>query len=90
MYQNENAIQDFNKVIKTNPDLPEAYYHRARTYLDIDEYEKAIDDLTKAIELNHKYFGAFALRAQAYANLGKMKEFHSDSKKVNSMILKFL
>ena len=53
------AQENFEKAIKLNPNLAEAYYFRGRVQL---EHEKAVADFTKAIELKPDYAEAYFRR----------------------------
>ena len=44
----DQAIQDFNEVIKLKPDYAKAYFNRGYTWLILGEWEKAKADLTTA------------------------------------------
>ena len=45
------AIEDYDTVIKLNPDDVETYYNRGAAYYHKGDYEQAIKDYTKAITL---------------------------------------
>ena len=55
------AIEDYNTVIKLNPDSVEAYIHRGLAYHHKGEYNRAIGDFTKAIELKPNYAGPITI-----------------------------
>ena len=59
------AIEDYNTVIKLNPDSVEAYIYRGMAYHHKGEYDRAIGDFTKAIELEPNYAGAYYDRGVA-------------------------
>ncbi len=72
------AMLDYTKAIKLNPDMTDAYYNRAKIILEnngSDEklIKKAIDDLTKALELDEKFVDALFAMAAA---LKKLKNYH--------------
>ncbi len=53
----DQALAEFDRVVKDNPDLPDAYYYRALVYLNLDKKAPAKADLQKLLELdpNNKY-----------------------------------
>ena len=48
----QEAIRDFNNIIKEYPDRSLAYYKRGEVYRSLEEYMNAIADFKKASELN--------------------------------------
>ena len=59
------AIEDYDTVIKLNPDNVDAYIHRGLAYHHKGEYDRAIADFTKAIKLKPNYAGAYYDRGVA-------------------------
>jgi len=53
----DQALAQFDRVVKENPDLPDAYYYRALVYLNQDKKAEAKADLQKLLQLdpNSKY-----------------------------------
>ncbi|OGP60206.1 MAG: hypothetical protein A2V65_02535 [Deltaproteobacteria bacterium RBG_13_49_15] len=51
----EQAIEPFNQALSINPNNPEAYYWRGRTWIKMEKNDAAIDDFKKALDLrpNH-------------------------------------
>ena len=49
-----NALDDFNELIKRYPNEAEHYYDRCFVYYQMDRFEDAIIDINKAIELEPK------------------------------------
>ena len=43
-----NAIEDYTKSLKVNPEFAIAYWSRGKMYEKIGEHQKAIDDIEKA------------------------------------------
>ncbi len=64
------AIEAYDKAIELNPEYAEAYFHRAKAYLDLSiNYQKAIEDITKSIKLEpqSKRDGNYARLAEKYS-----------------------
>ncbi|HEV8580196.1 MAG TPA: tetratricopeptide repeat protein [Thermoanaerobaculia bacterium] len=53
----DQALAQFDRVVKENPNLADAYYYRALTYLNQDKKAQAKADLEKLLEVdpNNKY-----------------------------------
>jgi Tfp pilus assembly protein PilF len=53
----DQALSQFDRVVKENPELPDAYYYRALVYLNQDKKAEAKADLQKLLQLdpNSKY-----------------------------------
>jgi len=47
----DQALENFNRVVAQNPDLPEAYYYRGLVYLSREANAQARADFEKLIEL---------------------------------------
>ena len=50
----KGALEDFDELIKEEPNNAYAYYSRARTNGPLGKLQEAIDDANKAIELDPK------------------------------------
>jgi tetratricopeptide (TPR) repeat protein len=59
----KNTLQDYDKVIQTNPGLPFVYYNRANVKLQLKDFQRAIDDYSKAIQLEPEMAEAYYNRA---------------------------
>ncbi len=55
------ALMDFNAAIQINPGNADAYYRRARVFIDQKDLASAINDLNKAIELGPNNFDFYLL-----------------------------
>jgi hypothetical protein len=62
--QLDKALDQFNKVIEQNPELPDAYYYRGLVYLNKNKTPEAKADFKKLLELDPK--GKFAKEASDY------------------------
>ncbi len=74
----DNAIDEYNKIIKINPRYAEAYYNRGLTYGKKGQFDQAIADFTKAIEINPRDAGAYNNRGNAYFYKGQYVKSVSD------------
>lgn len=76
----EEAIADYNKAIRLNPDYALAYNNRGLVYRKLGKYKKALKDYTKAIEIDPYYAEAYAKRGAVYQFTGQvekaLKEFN--------------
>jgi len=61
------AMDDFNHVLKQNPNDVEVFLFRGRVYTRNDEYDKAITDFTEAIRLDPKNIMAYKCSGNAYS-----------------------
>ncbi len=48
----DQALAEFDRVVKENPELPDAYYYRALVYLNQDKKAPAKADLQKLLQLD--------------------------------------
>ncbi len=66
-YYKENrfkkALEELNQAIETNPENPEAYFWRARTFIRMEQYDDAMADLNALVDLDPRH-------SRAYDNLG--------------------
>lgn len=63
------AIIDYTKAIKHNPNFSESYNNRAYTYMRIQDYSHALGDLNTALKLRPNYI-------QALMNRGDIHNFY--------------
>jgi Flp pilus assembly protein TadD len=62
----KQSIQEFTKAIKLDSNYAPAYFMRAYTYVQLQDYQSALKDIDKAIELVPNY-------ARSYSNRGILK-----------------
>lgn len=74
----DNAIDEYNKIIKINPRYAEAYYNRGLLYGMKGNEDQAISDFSKAIEMNPRDAGAYNNRGNAYFYKGQYVKSVSD------------
>ncbi|MEH2414348.1 tetratricopeptide repeat protein [Nostoc sp.] len=74
----EGAVEDFNQVIKLDPQNALAYNRRGDAYYRLGDYEQAQADSSQAILLNPEDANAYFDRGFAFSELGKYKEAIAD------------
>ncbi|MCF8308130.1 MAG: tetratricopeptide repeat protein [Bacteroidales bacterium] len=57
------VLEDLNKALKINPDIPEIWYNKGNIHLQMKNFTEAVKDYTRAIEKDANY-------AEAYYNRG--------------------
>jgi tetratricopeptide (TPR) repeat protein len=81
---NEAAISDYNKSIKSFDKEPHPYFMRGIIFFQIQNYENAIFDFSKVLELCDAYKSdyyresAYFFRADSYVHLKKFDKAISD------------
>lgn len=80
MYQGyfKDAIIDFNKTVKLNSNLWQAYLERAKAKLAISESNAAYEDITKAFDLEKNNAEIYYFRAKIYNSMGKYDQAFND------------
>lgn len=63
------ALQDLNLYIRSNPNDPEAYYVRGVTKLTMNDYNGAVFDLTTCLDIKPDYMSAAENLAMAQYQL---------------------
>jgi len=69
----QQALADFDQVIKLSPEDADGYYNRGLTYKKLHKPSLAVVDYTTAISHNPKYAKAFNNRGGVYGEQGKFK-----------------
>ena len=77
----KEAIGDFDKALKLNPDYIEAYYSRGAAKFNIEQYQSAIADYNKVILLNPEFSGAYVNRGEAKSKLRQYESAITDYNK---------
>ncbi len=62
----------FTKVIALDPANAQAYYERARTFLERNKDAEALPDLNKCLELDPAYPGGYRVRAGVHKVMGNL------------------
>ena len=79
------AIIDFDKALKINPEHSNSFYHRGRSKLVIGDNYGAINDFDKAIYFNPIFKYAYALRGLAKEKTGDLKNACLDWQKASEL-----
>jgi tetratricopeptide (TPR) repeat protein len=69
----DNAIKDYNKIIRLKPNDSFAYADRGVTYYKLGQYRLSIEDLTKAVEIDPSNSGAYNDRGFIYGENYQLK-----------------
>jgi len=64
------AIAEFDRAIKLDPNIAEAYFGRGRGYLRKGDNSRAVADYSQAIRLNPNDIISYSNRGRAYARMG--------------------
>ena len=81
----EEAIVDYTKAVKLNPNDGTAYSNRGVAKADIEDYDGAIADLSKAVELKPDSATAYYERGRVYQKTGQQKKAEVDFKKAKEL-----
>ena len=76
--QYENAVSDYTKAIKFDPEYGRTYYNRGNSYEKLGQYQNAIADYTKAIKVNPYNGSAYTSRGNAHQELGQYQTAITD------------
>ena len=79
--QYEDAINQYNKVLRIAPDLALAYHGRGLAYHHLEQHALAMDDLNKSIQLDPEYADAYRNRGMILINQGQADKGFSDINK---------
>jgi len=77
----EEALADFNRAVKINPELADGYLGRANTLNTMGKYNKSLEDYDRAIAIKPDLANAYVNRGIAYSHLGKFQKAIADFKK---------
>jgi protein O-mannosyl-transferase len=67
---NNQAIEDFDRVVAIKPLFPDGYYNRGHVYQNLRNYRQAIEDYNRAIEIKPDHAGAYNNRGVVNLNRG--------------------
>ncbi|WP_295137252.1 tetratricopeptide repeat protein [uncultured Reyranella sp.] len=74
----EQALEDYDRAVRTNPLDAEAFNSRGATYIALERYERAIEDFDQAVRLNPSSAVTLGNRCFARAVLGELEQALSD------------
>lgn len=74
----QDALSDYQQVIKLRPQLACGYLNRALAYEALGNYEEAIADLTKSLELGDTRTRIYFLRSKLHRRLGDQQAAKQD------------
>ena len=74
----EEAIRNFDQVIRLTPKDAEAHYHRGTSKGALEKYEEAIKDFDQAIQLDPEYAKAYNKRGFQKLRLGEWVDAYKD------------
>ena len=77
----EEAIDDYTKALKINPQFADAYFHRGILKGRLGDAKGAISDADKAIKINPQNAMAYASRGIAEETLGDLQRACADWRK---------
>ena len=75
------AVRHYNKAIKLNPTMFEAYANRGLGFVKLKQYGKAIADHNKLVELQPRMSQSYHMRGWTYKSAGKLDAAVVDCKK---------
>ena len=70
----KSAIEKIEKIIKEDPNIPDAHFSLGNVYWKMGEYDKAIASFKKALEINPKFDFAMINLANIYRILKRFDE----------------
>jgi len=84
----EEAFDDLNKAVETDPNQPEVYFLRGIELFQHDRHEEAIKDLTTFVDLQGNSSDAskgYIARAQCYTKLGENEKAIKDLRRAGEL-----
>ena len=65
----KESLGEYDKAIKANPKLAEAYFNRGNAHFDLGQNQQAVKDYSEAVRLNPKDGEAYFNRGNTYRRL---------------------
>lgn len=81
----EEAIAEYDEVIRLDPSFTLAYNFRGLAYGELGQHQRAIQDFDRAITLDPQYALAYGMRGNAYSYLGQYQRAIQDFDQVISL-----
>lgn len=78
LFRFQDAVADFSRALKVEPNFVEAYVYRATAYARLEQYPNAYDDFTVALKLDPGNLSARLRRGLLYFLHGKYAEATTD------------
>ncbi|MEP6363369.1 MAG: tetratricopeptide repeat protein, partial [Balneola sp.] len=80
-----DALVDFSEILNVEKTNAEVYDYRARTHVNLENYQEAIDDYTKSIEIYNADPVVFKERGENYLKLDQTEKACSDFNKAKAL-----
>ncbi len=78
LQQNQEAINDFNRVIALDGKLARAYHLRGLAYNQAGDHSHALKDFKRAIELDPEYSAAYRIGASRHVTRRRASQLKKD------------
>lgn len=72
------AIKEFTRIVRSRPELPDAYMFRGIALSNSGRFGEAIGDFTRALELRPGDWAVYLYRGEAYLALGNKQAASED------------
>jgi tetratricopeptide (TPR) repeat protein len=70
----QDALDDFQQVIRLAPNVPDGYYGSGMARLNLNQFREAVLDFEKALRLNPNFAEAYLGESSAYVSLDRYAE----------------
>lgn len=84
-YYIKRSLDDLNKLIELNSNIPYAYYNRAYIYNQLSDKKNAIEDYTKCINIRPSIGEAYFNRGLVYLSIGEVEKGLLDMSKAGEL-----
>jgi tetratricopeptide (TPR) repeat protein len=81
----DNCLKLLNICLRDRPDVVALYYYRAKTYMQLKDYQKAILDCTRQIKLEPTLAKPYEMRGKCYLQLKDNRHAFRDYMRVVEM-----